>query len=156
MSKKKLSFSFHWLLSFSPCISHNFLLLSLFFSSFTCSHSHSLQDCTVLNVGTSNFSFLYHKWPNGLFILFLSPFLLFLLPHSSHHITINASHLLWLCFNQNLFLQLSLAEWPCWFLFFFLRRVQHTLAHFSLREVRLLTSHGVICPLNKLLKKYVG
>ena len=94
LSKEKFSFSFHSLLSSSLCISHNFLLLSLFFSSFTCSHSHSLQDCTVLNVGTSDFFFLYHKWPNGLSILFLSPFLLFLLPHSSHHITINASHLL--------------------------------------------------------------
>ena len=31
--EKNLSFSFHSLLSFSLCISHNFLLLSIFFSS---------------------------------------------------------------------------------------------------------------------------
>ena len=50
----------------------------------------------------------------------------------------------------------SSSHWPnglCLFLFFFLQRVQHTLAHFSLREARLLTSNGVTCSLNKLLKQ---
>ena len=45
-------------------------------------------------------------------------FLLFSLSHSSYQVTINASHLLWLCFSQILFLRLSLAKSPCLFLFF--------------------------------------
>ena len=51
------------------------------------------------------------------------------------------------------------SHWPnglCLFLFFCLQWVQHLLAYFSLREVRLLTSHGVTCSLNELLKKHVG
>ena len=37
--QKKVSFSFHSLLSFALHISHNFLLLSLFFSSLLLAHS---------------------------------------------------------------------------------------------------------------------
>ena len=69
---------------------------------------------------------------------FLS-FLVFFLPHSSHQITINANYLLWLYFNQN-------SHWPndltCFFSLFFSSACPTLFAHFSLKEVRLLTSYG--------------
>ena len=62
------------------------------------------------------------KWP---LYLFLHNFLLFSLSLYSYHVTIIASHLLWLFFNQNLFLQLSLFEWPFLYLFFHPSHVSH-------------------------------
>ena len=93
-----------------------FLLCIFFYSIFSLSLllAHSLtQFChTALSpqshlLGLTSFSH-FIKWPNGLSLLFLSPFLLFFLPHSSLQITINASHLLWLYFNQNLLFFCSL------------------------------------------------
>ena len=113
MKKKKFSFSFHSLLSFSLHISHNFLLLSLFFPSLLLALTPAvLQDWHCPH--TLGLHFFIHpsllaEWP---LYLFHHLFLLFFLPHSSHQVTINTSHLVRLCFHQNLFLQLSLAEWP--------------------------------------------
>ena len=85
MSKEKLFFSFHSLLSSSLYISHNFLLLSLFFSSLLLALTHAvLQDCT--NPHTLGLHFIHiFKWPNGLSFYF------FIFSHSSHQVTINAS-----------------------------------------------------------------
>ena len=56
LSKEKLFFSFHSLLSVSLCNSHNFLMLSVFFSSLLLAPTHVvLQDCTLssLSLGFS-------------------------------------------------------------------------------------------------------
>ena len=107
--------------SFLLYISNNFLLLPPFFFSFLfyllsltefCPHSH------LLGLLLSSLPQMA-EWP--------SPFYFF--------------HL----FFFSSFQSLHISHWPnglCLFLFFCLQRVQHTLAHFSLREVRLFTSQG--------------
>ena len=118
-----------------------FLLPSLFFSSLSLALIQAiLQDCTNpqshllgllfslgLHILTPSGVHLFNpsslaEWP---LYLFLHLFLLFSLSLSSYQVTINASHLLWLCFNQNLFLLVSLAEWPCLFLLFLPSHVSH-------------------------------
>ena len=103
MNKKNFFF-----LSFTTLFS-----LTLFFSSLLLALTHAaLLDCTQYSHSGTSLLFSpssLAKWP---LYLFLYLFLLFFLPHSSHQVTINTSHLVRLCFHQNLFLQLSLAEWP--------------------------------------------
>ena len=89
MSKKKLSFSFHSLLSSSLYISHNFLFSSLFFSSLLLALTHAvLQHCTNPHTLRLHF-FSSHlqmtEWP----LLFISssfpsflPFTLFITSHN--------------------------------------------------------------------------
>ena len=90
------------------------LTLSIFLSSFACSHSSSSSRLHLVLTTLWDFTSFspLPKWPNGLYLYFFifTSFLPFTLFSSS-----NASHLLWLCFNQNLLFQLSLAEWPCLF-----------------------------------------
>ena len=73
------------------------------FTHYSLSHYVSL---TIFSYSL-NFSLLFC-------LLSLTQFfrLLGLLRFSLPQITINASHLLWFCFNQNLFHQFSLAKWP--------------------------------------------
>ena len=91
------------------------LTLSIFLFSFACPHSSNssrLQQSSFSLAGTSIFtgapSEVHFFSPSSLaewpLHLFLHLFLLFSLSLSSNQVTINASHLLWLCFNQNLFL----------------------------------------------------
>ena len=88
MNKKKFSFSFHSLFSFSRCISHNFLLLSLFFFSLLLAHSLTQFCQTTLSPQSHllglHFFFPLPKWLNGLSLLFLSPFLPSTLLTSNH------------------------------------------------------------------------
>ena len=108
------------------------MLTAFFFTVF--------QDCTQSSPhsGLHFFSSPHFKWPNASPFI-SSSFLVFFLPHSSHQITINANHLLWLYFNQN-------SHWPndltCFFSLFFSSACPTLFAHFSLKEVRLLTSYG--------------
>ena len=97
---KKLSFSFHSILSFLLCIfSYPLYFSLLFLLAFT----HAALSPHTLELHPFS---LFFKWPNGL--LFLSPFLLFTLFTSS-----NNKCKLRLCFNQFLFFNTPLAEWPC-------------------------------------------
>ena len=102
LSKEKLHFSFHSLLSFSFC---NFLTLSIFLFSFACPHSSNssrLHQSSFSLAGTSIFtgapSRVHFYSPSSLaewpLHLFLHLFLLFSLSLSSNQVTINASHLL--------------------------------------------------------------
>ena len=92
--RKKETFFFHPLLSFSLYISHNFLLLSIFFSSLLLALTHAiLLDYTVLVLSLSLSQMA--EWP---ILLFLHIFLFFFLPHSSPQVTINASPLPWLLY----------------------------------------------------------
>ena len=118
-----------------------FLLPSLFFSSLLLALTHAiLPNCPNPQSHLLGLLFslgLHILTPSGLHFfspsslaewplyLFLHLFLLFSFSHSSYQVTINASHLLWLCFSQILFLRLSLAEWPCLFLFFLPSHVSH-------------------------------
>ena len=89
MNTKKISFSFH-----SLCISHNFLLLSLFFSFLLLTLTHAVPwDCTVLSLTQWDFCYPFHQLAQWPLLLFLHLFLLFFLPHSSHQVTINANQL---------------------------------------------------------------
>ena len=96
------------------------------------------------------------EWPLH---LFLHLFLLFFLSHSSHQITINASPYFDFASTKNIFLQLSLVEWPLPVSFLWSSACP---THFgSLLIKRSQTSHkswktGVTCSLNELLKKHVG
>ena len=121
-----------------------FLLPSLFFSSFACSHSHSssrLHQSSVSLAGTSLFSGTSHLHPLGLHFfspsslaewplyLFLHLFILFSLSHSSYQVTINASQLILTLLQPISFLQLSLSWMThafCFFLFFLPSNVSHT------------------------------
>ena len=109
--KKKLSFPFHLLLIFSLCISHNFLLLSIFFYSLLLALifffsrllalTHAvLQDYNGLNLTDWDFPSLFSSAPNGrmAFLLFLHLFLLFFLSYSWYQFTINATYLPWLLY----------------------------------------------------------
>ena len=119
-----------------------FLLLSLFFSSLLLALTHAaLQDCTSPH-HTLGTSLLFFLCPNGRMastLLFLSPFLLFSLSHSSHQVTLNTSHLSWLCFNQFLFFSSSLAESPLPFASLF--------SFFLPTCLTSLTSHNHLCGL---------
>ena len=131
MSKEKLSFSFHSLLSFSPCI----FSLSLFFSSLLLALSHAvLQDCAspqshllglLFSLGLHIFTpSSLAEWP----LYFFHLFLLFFLSHSSHQVTINASQLILTLLQPISFLQLSLNRMTlasCFFLFFLPSNVSH-------------------------------
>ena len=89
-------------LSFSLCIfSYPFYFSLLFLLALT----HAALSPHTL--GLHSFS-IFFKWPNGLSLLFLSPFLLFTLFTSSHN-----KCKLRLCFNQFLFFNTPLAKWPC-------------------------------------------
>ena len=126
MSKKN-SFSFHSLFSFSLCIYHNFLLLSLFFSfSFACSLTQfcqiALSSQSHLLGFLSSFPGVSHLHPLGLHFfspsslaewplyLFHHLFLLFSLSHSSYQVTINASQLILTLLQPISFLQLSISR----------------------------------------------
>ena len=133
MSKEKLSFSFHSLLSSHRVFS---LSLSIFFFSFACSQTCSssrLRQSSISFAGTSLFSGASHRhphlhWPNGLSIFFFIFFFLFFLSHSSHQVTINASQLILTLLQPISFLQLSLNRMTlasCFFLFFLPSNVSH-------------------------------
>ena len=144
MSKKN-SFSFHSLFSFSLCIYHNFLLLSLFFSfSFACSLTQfcqiALSSQSHLLGFLSSFPGASHLHPLGLHFfspsslaewplyLFHHLFLLFSLSHSSYQVTINASQLILTLLQPISFLLLSLSRMTlafCFFLFFLPSNVSH-------------------------------
>ena len=109
-----------------------FLLCIFFYSIFSLSllFAHSLtQFChTALSpqshlLGLLSFSH-FIKWPNGLFLLFLSPFLPSTLFTSNH----NKCKPLTLTLLQpkSPFLPLLRPNGLCIFLFFFLQRVQHS------------------------------
>ena len=133
MSKEKLSFSFHSLLSSHRVFS---LSLSIFFFSFACSQSCSssrLRQSSISFAGTSLFSGGFTssppsslaEWP---LYFFLHLFLLFFLSHSSHQVTINASQLILTLLQSISFLQLSLNRMTlasCFFLFFLPSNVSH-------------------------------
>jgi len=160
LDKKKLYFSFHLLFSFTVYLSQ-FSLNFLFFSSLFYLLTQSLSSARlhlILSLICCDFSLFsllqMAEWPLFFISFTFSPFLPSTLFTSNHNkykpLTLT------LLGPKYLFLQLSLAERPCLFLLSFLQRVQHTWAHFSLIEVRLLTSHRVTCSLNELLKKHLG
>ena len=105
-----------------------FLLPSLFFSSFTCSHSRSSS--RLHQSSHSRTSLLFSpssraEWPLS---LFLHLFLLFSLSHSSHQVTVNASQLILTLLQPISFLQLPVSRMTlafCFFLFFLPSNVSH-------------------------------
>ena len=80
---------FHSLLFSLLFISHNFLLLYVFFFSFACSHSRSFSRLHCPHT----LGFSLHQMAEWHFLLFLHLYLLFFLSHACHQFTINASQL---------------------------------------------------------------
>ena len=78
---KSLFFFFHSLASSLRYISHNFLLLPIFFSSLLLVLIHAiLQNCTVLSLTHWDLSSFLHQMTEWPFLLFLHLFLLFFIP----------------------------------------------------------------------------
>ena len=133
MSKEKLTFSFHSLLSFSLCIFSYPLYFSLLFCLL--SLTQFLKTAPVLSLTCWDFSFLwgFTSSPppsNGRIplLLFLHLFLLFSISHSSYQVTINTSQLILTLLQLISFLQLSLSRMTlafCFFLFFLPSNVSH-------------------------------
>ena len=134
MSKEKLSFSFHSLLSFSLCIFSYPLYFSLLF--YLLSLTQFFKTAPVLSLTCWDFSFLggFTSSPppsNGRMphLLFHHLFLLFSLSHSSYQVTINANQLILTLLQPISFLQLSLISRMtlafCFFLFFLPSNVSH-------------------------------
>ena len=132
MSKEKLTFSFHSLLSFLLYI-FSYLL---YFSPLLLALTYAvLQDCTspqshLLGLLFSLGLHIFTPPSNGLMplLLLLHLFLLSSLSHSSYHVTINASQLILTLLQPISFLQLSLSRMTlafCFFLFFLPSNVSH-------------------------------
>ena len=127
VKKKKLSFSFHSLLSSSLCIFSYSLYFSLLSSLLSLTQLFKTAPSPHHILGTS-LLFPSAQMAEWLLHLFHHLFFLFFLSHSSHQVTINASHLLWLYFVQISFLQLCHSRMTlafASFFSFFLQRVRH-------------------------------